>query len=216
MSAIVLHGYFRSSAAYRVRIALALKDLPYRHAAHHLRHGAQRAESYLSVNPQGLVPTLVWRDGTTLGQSLAIMEFLDEVAPQPPLLPADPPGRARVRMLAQMIACEVHPLNNLRVLDTLRERYGADDAEVAAWVRHWVTTTFAPLERLLAESAQTGTYCHGETPGMADICLAAQMANNRRFGVDMTPYPVVSRIAAACLAQPAFVAAAPENQPDAE
>ncbi|MCR4267975.1 maleylacetoacetate isomerase [Nitratireductor sp. ZSWI3] len=216
MSEIVLHNYFRSSTSYRVRIALAMKGIAYRYAAHHLRHGEHRGEAYLAVNPQGLVPALVWSDGTMIAQSMAIMEFLDEMVPEPPLLPADPHGRARVRMLSQMIACEIHPVNNLRILNALRERYGADDAEVASWFRHWVEATFEPLEKMLAESPQTGTFCHGDRPGMADICLVAQVANNARFGVDMAPYPVISRIHAACMERPAFIEAAPMKQPDAE
>src|SRR5690606_25972764 len=150
------HNYFRSSTSYRVRIALALKRIDYDYVAHHLRHGGQRSPDYLALNPQGLVPTLVLEDGTVLTQSLAICEFIDEVAPEPPLLPADPHGRARVRMLAQMVACEIHPVNNLRILNALRTRYGAGDAEVADWFRHWVTETFAPLEEMLAESPHTG------------------------------------------------------------
>ncbi len=216
MSEIVLHNYFRSSTSYRVRIALAMKGIAYRYVAHHLRHGEQRSPAYLSVNPQGLVPALVWSDGTMIAQSMAIMEFLEEMAPEPPLLPADPHGRARVRMLSQMIACEIHPVNNLRVLGALRQRYNADDAEVASWFRHWVATTFEPLEALLSQSPQTGTFCHGEMPGMADICLVAQVANNRRFDVDMAPYPVITRINEACMKLQPFIDAAPANQPDAE
>lgn len=216
MTDIVLHNYFRSSTSYRVRIALKLKGLAYDYVAHHLRHGGNRLPSYLQVNPQGLVPALVWSDGTVVAQSLAIIEFLDEMVPQPPLLPADPHGRARVRMLSQMIGCDVHPLGNLRVLNALRSRYGADDAEIADWFRHWVNQTFEPLERLLATSPQTGTFCHGDTPGMADICLVAQTTNNSRFNVDMTPYPVICRIRDACMAIPAFAEAAPALQPDAE
>lgn len=216
MTDIVLHNYFRSSTSYRVRIALALKGVDYRYVAHHLRHGGNRAAEYLAVNPQGLVPALVWSDGTMIAQSLAIIEFLDETHPMPPLLPADPAGRARVRMLSQMIACDIHPLNNLRVLNALRSRYGADDAEIADWFRHWVDETFAPLEQMLAESPATGTFCHGETPGMADICLVAQVANNERFNVDMSPYPTIGRIRDACMEIAAFADAAPARQPDAE
>jgi maleylpyruvate isomerase len=216
MSEIVLHNYFRSSTSYRVRIALEMKGLAYTYVAHHLRHGEHRDAPYLAVNPQGLVPALVWSDGTLLLQSLAIMEFLDETAPEPPLLPADALGRVRVRMLAQMIACDIHPVNNLRVLTSLRTLYGAGDEDIANWFRHWVNETFEPLEKILASSPDTGMFCNGDKPGIADICVVAQVANNQRFGVDMTPYPVISRINAACLELPAFRRAAPANQPDAE
>lgn len=216
MNEVVLHNYFRSSAAYRVRIALALKGIDYTYVAHHLRHGEQRAPDYLSVNPQGLVPALVWNGGPTIGQSLAIIEFLDEVAPLPPLLPDDPAGRARVRMLSQMIACDLHPLNNLRVLNDLRSRFGADDAAIGDWFRHWVDETFAPLEQMLATSPQTGRFCHGDQPGMADLCLVPQVLNNARFNVDMRPYPTICRIRYACMENDAFVSTAPARQPDAE
>lgn len=216
MSEIVLHNYFRSSTSYRVRIALDLKGIAYTYVAHHLRHGEHLEPPYLSVNPQGLVPALIWSDGTMLTQSLAIIEFLDEVSPEPPLLPADALGRARVRMISQMIACDIHPINNLRVLTSLRTLFGAGDDDVANWFRHWVNETFAPLEKLVAESPETGRFCHGDEPTMADICLVAQVANNARFGVDMTPYPNIARINAACMDLPAFVKAAPANQPDAE
>jgi maleylpyruvate isomerase len=216
MSRIVLHNYFRSSTSYRVRIALAMKGIDYDYVAHHLRHGENRRPEYLALNPQGLVPALVWEDGTIITQSLAIMEFLDEMAPEPPLLPADPHGRARVRMISQMIGCDIHPVNNLRILNALRSRYGADDAEIADWFRHWVNETFEPLEKILGESPQTGRFCHGDEPGMADICLVAQVANNTRFNVDMSAYPVIGRIRDACMELPAFVEAAPARQPDAE
>jgi maleylpyruvate isomerase len=216
VSEIVLHNYFRSSTSFRVRIALNMKSIKYRYVPHHLRHGEHLEPAYLSVNPQGLVPALIWSDGSLLTQSLAIIEFLDEVQPDPPLLPADPLGRAHVRMLAQMIACEIHPVNNLRVLTSLRTLFGASDEDVQNWFRHWVDETFVPLEKLLARSRETRTFCHGETPGLADICLAAQVTNNARFGVDMSPYPTISRINAACMALPAFRKAAPANQPDAE
>lgn len=216
MSEIVLHNYFRSSTSYRVRIALNLKGLGYEYVARHLRHGGNRAPDYLAINPQGLVPAMVWSDGTVIAQSLAIMEFLDETVPEPPLLPADPHGRARVRMLSQMIACDIHPVNNLRILNALRGRYGADDTEIADWFRHWVNETFQPLEKILSQSPQTGGFCHGDTPGMADICLVAQVANNARFNVDMSPYPTICRIRDACMELPAFANAAPARQPDAE
>jgi maleylpyruvate isomerase len=216
MSELVLHNYWRSSTSYRVRIALEMKGLAYRYVAHHLRHGEHLEPAYLAVNPQGLVPALVWRDGTLLTQSLAIIEFLDEAAPDPPLLPKDPPGRARVRMLAQMIACDIHPVNNLRVLTSLRTVFGAGDRDIANWFRHWVNEGFQPLEKLLSSSSETGRFCHGDSPGLADICLTAQVTNNVRFDVDMRPYPAIARIHAACMALPAFRKAAPQNQPDAE
>ena len=216
MSEIVLHNYFRSSTSHRVRIALELKGLAYRYVPHHLRHGDHREPAYLEVNPQGLVPALVWTDGTLLLQSLAIIEFLDETVAEPPLLPSDALGRARVRMLSQMIACDIHPLNNLRVLTSLRTLYGAGDEDIAGWFRHWVNEGFQPLEKILAGSRETGAFCQGDRPGMADICLAAQVTSGTRFNLDMTPYPTISRINAACLALPAFQKAAPANQPDAE
>jgi maleylpyruvate isomerase len=216
MSDVILHNYFRSSTSYRVRIALAMKGIDYEYVAHHLRHGGHRQPAFLNINPQGLVPALVWSDGTTIAQSLAIIEFLEEVRPEPPLLPSDANGRARVRMLSQMIACDIHPLGNLRVLNALRSRYGADDSEVADWFRHWVNETFRPLEAILSSSAETGVFCHGDAPGLADICLVAQVANNARFNVDMTPYPTICRIRDACMALPAFADAAPARQPDAE
>jgi maleylpyruvate isomerase len=216
MSDIVLHNYYRSSTSYRVRIALEMKGLGYDYVPHHLRHGEHLEPAYLAVNPQGLVPALIWSDGTLLTQSLAIIEFLDETRPDPPLLPKDANGRARVRMLAQMIACDIHPVNNLRVLTSLRTLFGAGDQDITICFRHWVNEGFQPLEKVLASSAETSKFCHGDTPGLADICLVAQVTNNARFGVDMTPYPVIERIHAACMALPAFRKAAPENQIDAE
>lgn len=216
MSELVLHNYFRSSTSYRARIALELKGLSYEYVPHHLRHGEHLDPPYLALNPQGLVPALKLSDGTLLTQSLAIIEYLDEIKPDPPLLPPDALGRARVRMLAQMIACEIHPINNLRVLTALRANFGASDNDVANWFRHWVNETFGPMEKLLTTSTDTGTFCHGDTPGLADICLVAQVTNNTRYGVDMSPYPTISRINAACMELPAFVKAAPPNQPDAE
>jgi len=216
MSDLILHNYYRSSTSYRVRIALEMKGLTYEYVPHHLRHGEHLEPTYRAVNPQGLVPALILEGGRLLTQSLGIIEYLDETVPEPPLLPVDALGRARVRMLAQMIACDIHPVNNLRVLTSLRTLFGAGDQDVVNWFRHWVNEGFQPLETILASSPETGTFCHGDTPGLADICLAAQVTNNGRFGVDMTPYPVISRIHAACMSLPAFRKAAPENQIDAE
>lgn len=211
-----LFDYFRSSAAYRVRIALALKGLAPERTFVHLRHGAQRAGDYLALNPQGLVPALVADDGAVLTQSLAIVEWLDETHPQPPLLPSDADGRARVRAIAQAIACDIHPLNNLRVLNYLTGTLGVSEAQRDGWYRYWVDLGFEALERRLAGERATGRFCHGDAPTLADVCLVPQVANARRFAVDLAPYPTIVRIDAACAGVPAFAAAAPMRQPDAE
>lgn len=216
MSGLVLHSYFRSSTSTRLRVALNLKGLAYGYVAHHLRKKEQRSATYLALNPQGLVPALVLEDGTVLTQSLAVIEYLDETVPEPPLLPRDPAGRARVRALAYAIACEIHPLNNLRVLNHLKSAFGASDDMTAAWFRHWVAETFGALETMLASDARTGRFCHGDAPGMADICLHAQVLNNRRFDVDMSAFPTIGCIFEACSALPEFTEAAPDRQPDAE
>lgn len=213
---LTLHGYFRSSTSWRVRIALNLKGLPYANRAYHLRKGEQRGPAYLTLNPQGLVPTLELPDGTRLTQSLAILEWLEETHPEPPLLPTDPAARARVRSLAHMLAVDTHPLGNLRVLEYLRSVYGADDAGVAAWFRHWAAAALAPLEERLAADPATGRFCHGDAPTLADLCLVPQVGNGGRFGVDMAPYPTINRIVAAASALPTFAEAAPGRQPDAE
>jgi maleylpyruvate isomerase len=215
MAEALLHGYFRSSTSFRVRIALNLKGIAYDQTFRHLRKGEQRAPDYLALNPQGLVPTLDI-DGLHITQSLAIIDYLDETRPTPALLPKDAGGRARVRSLAQMVALEIHPINNLRVLEDLKTRFGADDAAAAGWFRHWVAETFGALEKRLASEPQTGTFCHGETPTLADICLVPQVVNNIRFNVDMTPYPTIARIHEACLKIQAFADAMPGKQPDAE
>ncbi len=212
---MILHNYFRSSTSTRLRAALNLKGLEYDYRSYALLKGEQRAPDYLAKNPAGLVPALELDDGTVLTQSLAIIEYLDEVHPEPPLLPPDPLGRARVRSLACMIACEVHPVNNLRVFQYLADEFGQDDQGKAKWFAHWVHMTFAALETTLAHSPATGTYCHGEMPGLADLCLYAQVWNNRRFRIDISPYPTVSRIFDALDALEPFARAAPPAQPDA-
>jgi len=211
-----LYDYFRSSAAYRVRIALNLKGVAPERASVHLRRGAQRAEDYLAMNPQGLVPALVTDSGDVLTQSLAIIEWLEESYPQPPLLPRDAPGRARVRALSLAIACDIHPLNNLRVLNYLTGTLGATDAQKDGWYRYWCDVGLEALETQLAREASTGKFCHGDTPTMADICLVPQLANARRVDLDLSPYPTLLSIETACTALPAFAAAAPHRQPDAE
>ena len=212
-----LYDYFRSSAAYRVRIALNLKGIvPEARNSVHLRMGNQRAQDYLALNPQGLVPALELDDHRVLTQSLAIVEYLDEKYREPPLLPATAEGRARVRSIALAIACEIHPLNNLRVLNYLIGTLGATDEQKNGWYKYWIDVGFEALERRLASDDDTGTFCHGETPTLADVCLVPQLANARRFKIDLTPYPTLTRIEAASNALPAFAQAAPSRQPDAE
>ena len=211
-----LYDYFRSSAAYRVRIALNLKGVAPERVYVHLRRGAQRADDYLAVNPQGLVPALVTDEGDVLTQSLAIVEWLDETHPRPPLLPADASGRARVRSLAQAIACDIHPLNNLRVLNYLTGTLGATDAQKDGWYRYWCDVGLEALETRLARERSTGAFCHGDEPTLADVCLVPQLANARRVDLDLAPYPTLLRIESACAALPAFANAAPARQPDAE
>lgn len=212
-----LYGYFRSSAAYRVRIALNLKGLPYEHVGVHLlkNGGEQLADAYRQVNPSALVPTLVDGD-VSLGQSMAIIEYLDEVYPQPALLPSDPVGRARVRAISQAIACDTHPLNNLRVLKYLKNTFNVDEEARNEWYRHWVHLGLGAVEEMLANSDATGDFCHGAEPGLADLCLVPQVFNARRLACDLSSMPNIVRIDAACQALPAFQKALPENQPDAE
>ena len=212
-----LYDYFRSSAAYRVRIAQNLKGVvPDERTFVHLRMGSQRAQDYLALNPQGLVPALALDDGTVLTQSLAIVEYLEETHPQPPLLPADAEGRARVRSIALSIACEIHPLNNLRVLNYLVGTLGVSREQKDGWYRYWIDVGFEALEKSLARDPATGRFCHGDAPTLADVCLVPQMANARRFSIDLAPYPTLVRIETECNALPAFADAAPARQPDAE
>jgi maleylacetoacetate isomerase len=216
MSRPTLYGYWRSTAAYRVRIALNLKSIDYDSQAVHLvrKGGEQHGVAYQALNPQGLVPALVV-DGQVLTQSMAIIEYLEETCPRPPLLPSRPLERARVRALAAVIACDVHPLNNLRVLDYLSSQAAVADDAKTKWYAHWIAEGFTALEAMLARDAATGDFCHGDAPGLADIVLVAQMYNARRFDCDVEPYPTLRRIDAACRALDAFDAARPEKQEDA-
>jgi maleylpyruvate isomerase len=211
-----LYDYFRSSAAYRVRIALNLKGLDPERAFIHLRRDVQRESTYLALNPQGLVPALTTDDGLVLTQSLAIIEYLDETHPQPPLLPAGAAARARVRGIALEVACDIHPLNNLRVLKYLKHTLHVSDADKDTWYKHWVHEGLAALETQLARDSATGRFCHGDAPTLADVVLVPQMANAHRFDVDVKPFTTLNRIEAACLALPAFARADPSQQPDAE
>ncbi len=210
-----LYSYFRSSAAYRVRIALALKGLDYRVLpVHLLRHGGeQNAPEYRRHNPEGLVPALV-EGGRVLTQSLAIMEYLDEAYGPASLLPADALARARVRALALHVACDIHPLNNLRVLRWLAHEMHIEPAERDRWYRHWIEQGFQALEAQL-QSPDTGLCCHGDTPGLADCCLVPQVYNARRYALDWSAWPTIQRISAHCETLPAFEAAHPDVQPDA-
>ncbi|HTK35235.1 MAG TPA: maleylacetoacetate isomerase [Caulobacteraceae bacterium] len=212
---MLFHGYYRSSASFRVRIALNLKRIEHEAAYHHLRKSEHRAPEYLALNPQGLVPALEV-DGVVLTQSLAILEYLEETHPEPPLLPADALGRARVRGLAQLVACDIHPIDNLRVLRYLRTELAQPEPTVQAWYNHWIAEGFAAMEPMLATSPQTGRFCHGDTPTLADLCLVPQVVNSRNFGLDLSPYPTILRIFDACLAMPEFETAMPGNQPDAD
>jgi maleylacetoacetate isomerase/maleylpyruvate isomerase len=213
---VKLYTYWRSTAAWRVRIALNLKRLDYTAVAVHLVRdgGEQHRPAYLELNPQGLVP-LLESGGRHFGQSLAIIEYLDELHPEPPLLPPEPAARARVRSLAQLVACDIHPLNNLRVLQYLRDHGGLDDAQRDRWYRHWVTEGFRALEARLAGEPQTGRFCHGDLTGLADCCLVPQVYNARRYDCDLDPYPRIRAIDEACASLDAFAAAAPDAQPDA-
>jgi len=213
-----LHSYFRSSASFRVRIALALKNLDYEYAAVHLLQGGgqQFAPAFKAMNPAALVPVLEDEDGTVLSQSLAIIEYLDETRPQPPLLPGDAVARARVRAIALAIACEIHPLNNLRVLGYLVKTLGVSEEQKNAWYRHWVETGLATVETMLAADPRTGACCHGDLPTLADICLVPQIFNAQRFNCRLDHVPTVMRIHEHCLRLPAFAQSVPALQPDAE
>jgi maleylacetoacetate isomerase len=211
---VTLYSYFRSSAAYRVRIAFNLKGLDYVTSPIHLQRGGgeQRKEDFRSVNPLMRVPALRLDSGTVLTQSLAIIEYLDETHPHPPLLPRDPVGRAKARAVAQLIACDIHPLNNLSPLRYLKNELGHDQGKIDAWYHHWVLAGFDALEAMVTP----GPYALGAQVTIADICLVPQVANARRLKVPLDKFPKIVAIDAACAEQPAFQSARPENQPDAE
>jgi maleylacetoacetate isomerase len=215
---VKLHSYYRSSAAYRARIALALKGLPYEYAAHHLLRGGgeHRSAEYRAANPQGLIPTLE-HGGVAIAQSLAILEYLEEAFPAAlPLLPRAAADRALVRAMALAVACDIHPLGNLRVLNYLRGPLGHDAQAVEAWLAHWIGDGFAALEQWITRHSGDGEHCFGSAFTLADVCLVPQVYNARRFRVDLAPYPALARVSAALEAHPAFAAARPEAQPDAE
>jgi maleylpyruvate isomerase len=211
-----LIGYFRSSAAFRVRIALNLKGIAVEQVSKHLRKGEQSAPDYAAINPQKLVPALVLDSGEVLTQSLAIVEYLEETHPQPPLLPRDPVERARVRALALILSADVHPIQNLRVMAYLREAHGQTEQSALAWSRHWIETGFEAYEATVARDPRAGAYSHGDSPGLADLCLVPQVFNAGRFQVDMKRFPTIQRIFDTCMKHPAFDAAQPSRQPDAE
>jgi maleylacetoacetate isomerase len=211
-----LSSYWRSSACYRVRIALNLKGLAYETLPVHLLRdgGEQHRAGFAEVNPQELIPVLLHGD-RVLRQSLAIIDYLDETFASKPLMPSTARDRQRVRAMAQLIACDIHPLGNLRVLQYLESRFGADQAQRDEWSRHWIRAGFNAVEKVLEDNPSTGSFCEGDMPGMADCCLVPQVYNARRFGIDMTQFPNIARINEACLALPEVEAARPENQEDA-
>ncbi|MGF6632862.1 maleylacetoacetate isomerase [Paraburkholderia sp. MM6662-R1] len=212
-----LYSYFRSSASYRVRIALNLKGIAYEYLPVHLvrNGGEQLAPAYREINPDQLVPTLLDDAGASIPQSLAMIEYLDEIQPDPPLLPGDPAGRAYVRSLSLQIACEIHPLNNLRVLKYLTANLGLTEEAKLAWYRHWVEVGFESLETRLVADRRTGRFCVGDAPTMADLCLVPQVFNAQRFSVDVDRFPILTRINENAIALAAFAHAAPDQQPDA-
>jgi len=210
---VKLYTYFRSSAAFRVRIALNVKDLRYESLFVHLAKGEHRRPEYAKVNPQGLLPTLELDDGIRLNQSLAIIEYLEDKYPRPPLLPSDAVGKARVRGLAELVACEIHPLNNLRVLQHLKRSLGQSEEQVNAWYRHWIADGLAKLEAQLDPKAK---FAYGDAPTMADCCLVPQIFNAKRYDCDLAPYPTTMRVFEQCMRLEAFDRAQPAKQPDAE
>lgn len=212
-----LYSFFRSSASYRVRIALNLKGLSYEQSAIHLRRGGgeQFSETYKAINPQALVPALE-ENGKILTQSLAIIEYLDEKYTEPPVLPRDPVDKALVRSMALVVACEIHPIQNLRVLNHVKKEYNQTDEQVNRWAQHWIDLGLSALEQLITAQPKRGKFCFGDIPTVADICLVPQLGNARRYGCDLSKYPTIMNVEKNCMALPAFADAAPEKQPDAE
>ena len=209
---LTLHGYWRSSAAHRVRIALNVKGLAYDQVTYDLRRKAEKADAYATLNPQKLVPALQTEGGAVLTQSLAILEWLEDAHPEPALLPEDPTDRAHVRAMAALIACDIHPVNNLRVLNALRDDLDASDDQVTRWITRWIGDGFDALEHLIGG----GTFSYGDAPTLADCCLVPQVYNAQRFKIDLAPWPKIRAVADACDGVPAFYVARPELQPDAD
>jgi maleylpyruvate isomerase len=213
---MILYSFHRSSASFRTRIALNLKAIPYEQRAIHLRKGEQFASAYAKLNPQDQVPTLVNDRGDVLVQSPAILEYLEETHPFPPLLPKDPVERARVRALAMVVGADIHPIDNLRVLNYLQKVLQVSEGQFEDWFNHWIALGFKGLEAMLAGHPQTGKFCHGDTPTLADVYLVPQVFNSLRFKLNLAPYPTIRRIHETCMQHPAFDKAQPKNQPDAE
>ena len=211
-----LYNYFRSSTSVRIRVALNIKGIEYEYIPLHLRKNEHKSEEYLKINPFGLVPTLKFPSGIQLFQSLAILEYLEEIYPNPSIMPINSIHKAKVRALAYSIALEIHPLNNLQTLNYLRSNFGAEDSNVIDWFSNWVHKVFLPLEKILNQDKDSGLYCFGDIPTIADICLFSQVVNNARFDIDMTSYPRINAIYKQCLSEENFVKALPKNQPDAE
>ena len=211
-----LYTFFRGSSPFRLRIALNLKGLPYEQAFVHLAKGEHRKSEFGRINPQQLLPALELDDGEVLNQSLAIIEYLDELHPEPRLVPKEPKARARVRSLSQLVACEIHPLNNARTLGYLRKQLALSEDQVNAWISHWIADGLTKLEAQMTRSAGTGRFSHGDAPTMADCCLVPQIFSARRFNCDVSAYPTTMRIFEACMKLDAFDRAQPSKQPDAE
>ncbi len=211
-----LYTFFRGSSPFRLRIALNLKGLPYEAIPVHLGKGEHRKSEFGAINPQQLLPALVLDDGHVLNQSLAIIEYLDEVHPNPPLIPKEPKARARVRSLSLLVACEIHPLNNARTLAYLRKQMRQTEEQVNSWYRHWIADGLAKLEAQMSHTAGTGKFSHGDAPTMADCCLVPQIFNAQRFNCELAPYPTLMRVYAECMKLEAFDRAQPSKQPDAE
>lgn len=210
-----LHGFFRSGTSHRLRIALNLKGLDYHTVPVDLRREAHHSPEFKALNPQQLVPALQLDDGRVLTQTPALLEWLEETHPTPPLLPADADARQRVRMLAAIVGCDIHPVNNRRILETLRQRFGADEAAINAWCGQWIADGFDAIEALLAQDVARGRFCVGDAPTLADVYLVPQVESARRFQVDVSRWPRIAAVDAACAELDAFQRAAPARQPDA-